>query len=69
MEQQGAAGLRERQIATFVQNDEVLAGEDIGESPAPIRIDLGLELIDEIDDVEESHSRTVTDTSACDGDS
>ena len=54
VEQQLAAGLGEWQIAQFVENDEVEAGEIIGKPTLSARSALGFEAIDEIDGVEET---------------
>jgi hypothetical protein len=53
VEQELAAGLGERQIAEFIEDDEVHAGQMICESPLPAAAGLGLEWVDEIDDVVE----------------
>ena len=50
------AGLSEREIAEFVEDDEVEASEIIGKSSLPTGAGLSLELIDEIDGGEESSS-------------
>ena len=50
------AGLGEGEIAEFVQNDEVEAGEIIGESSLAAGAGLSLELIDEIDGCVEAPS-------------
>jgi hypothetical protein len=46
MEQQLSAGWGEGQIAEFVEDDEVEAGEMIGDAALPTRAGLGLELVD-----------------------
>lgn len=56
MEEKLAAGLGEREIAKFVENDEVLASQTIGDPPLSSATGLGLEPVDEIDDVEEAPS-------------
>jgi hypothetical protein len=48
MEEQLPAGLSEGQIAEFVENGEVLAGEVIGDSSLPPCACFGLQAIDEI---------------------
>jgi hypothetical protein len=53
VEEQLAAGLGERQVAEFVEDDEVEPGEVVGEAALPSGPCLGLELVDEVDDVEE----------------
>ena len=54
MEQQLSAGLGERQIAQFVEDDEVETREIIGEPSLAAGARLGFEAIDEIDGVEET---------------
>ncbi len=49
MEQQLPAGLREGEIAEFVEDHEVEAREVIGESSLAAGAGLSLELVDEID--------------------
>ena len=68
VEQELAAGLGEGQIAEFVENDEVEAGQMIGEPPLPSVAGLGLQLVDEIDDVVEPAAGAGTDAGAGDGD-
>src|SRR5271165_932197 len=53
-----AAGLRERQVAELVEDDEVHAGEIIGHAALASRACLGLELVDEIDGGEEAAARS-----------
>ena len=57
VEQQLAAGLGEWQIAQFVENDEVEAGEIIGKPTLSARSALGFEAIDEIDGVDRVNRR------------
>jgi len=64
MEQQLPAGLREWQIAEFVENDEVRAREIIGEPPLPAATGLGFKPVDEINGVEEAAPRTGPDTAS-----
>ena len=51
MEQELAAGLGEWQISEFIEDDEVHAGQLIGEPALPSVTGLGLEPVDEIDNV------------------
>ena len=51
VEQELTAGLSERQIAEFIEDDEVDAGQLIGEPALPAVAALGLEPVDQIDDV------------------
>jgi len=50
--------MSEREIAEFVEDDEVHAGEVIDDATGPAGAGFGLELLDEIDDVEETAPRT-----------
>jgi hypothetical protein len=61
VEQQLAARLGEGQIAEFVGDDEVDPREIVGHAALPAGAGLGLELVDEIDDVEEAAASTVMD--------
>jgi hypothetical protein len=54
VEQQLAAGLGERQLAEFVENDEVHPSQAIGEPALPAITGLEFQPIDEIDDVVET---------------
>ena len=56
MEQQLPAGLGEGEIAEFVEDHEVEAGEIIGEPSLAACAGLGLELVDEIDGCVEAPS-------------
>jgi hypothetical protein len=68
VEQQLSAGLGERQIAEFIENDEVEAGEIVGDASLATGSALGLELIDEINCGEEAPTRSRPDAAARDGD-
>jgi hypothetical protein len=57
-----------RQIAKFIKNDEVEAGEIIGEPSLAACTALGLELIDEIDGGEEATARSSSNAASGDGD-
>jgi hypothetical protein len=54
VEQQLAATLGKWQIAQFVEDHQVDACQPVGDAAGPTELDLGLELVDEIDDVEEA---------------
>jgi hypothetical protein len=56
------------QIAEFVEDDEVDAGEIIGDPALPSGACLGLEPIDEIDGGEEAAARSRSDAASRDGD-
>ena len=68
VEQELAAGLSERQIAEFVEDDEVHAGQMIGEPALPCVAGLGLEPVDEIDDVIEPATCAGSDAASGNGD-
>ena len=53
VEQQLSASLRERQIAEFVEDDEVLAIEIVGQASLASGAALGLKPVDQINDIEE----------------
>jgi len=61
MEPQLPTSLGERQIAEFVENDEVEAGEIIGEAPLASGSSFGLEPVDQIDGIEEPTARSGAD--------
>jgi hypothetical protein len=52
VEEQLAAGLSEEQIAQFIKHHEVLAPELSGHASLPTGTGLGLEPVDQVDDVE-----------------
>ena len=64
MEQELAAGLCEGKIAQLVENDEVYAGQMFGEPALSSVAGLGLEPVDEIDDVVEATAGTIADTAS-----
>ena len=63
-----AAGLGEGEIAEFVENDDIEAGEIIGNAALTSSAALGFELVDEIDGGEEPPARSRSDAVARDGD-
>ena len=70
MEQQLAAGLGERQVAEFVENDEVHPGQMLGDTTLPsIAGILDLQAVDEVDHVVEPAAGTRSDAASgdCDG--
>jgi hypothetical protein len=67
MEQELASSLGEGPIAELIKNDEVEAGEIIGEPPLSSGTRLGLEPVDEVDGGEEAATRAGTDARAGDG--
>src|ERR1700722_13927864 len=67
-EQQLCAGLAERQIAEFVDHDEIVAQQSLDDASALSRRLFLFELIDEIDEVEEAASRPRADDRRGDGD-
>ena len=68
VEQELAAGLGEGQIAEFVEDDEVHAGEVVGHAALPAGAGFGLEPVDQVDDVEEAAAGAIADTGPGDGD-
>ena len=68
MEEQLPARLCKWEVAEFVENGEVLTGQVIGNSALPAVAALGLEPIDQIDDVEEPAACAAADATASDRD-
>ena len=62
------AGLSERQIAEFVEDDEVHTRQMIGETALPPVTCLGLEPVDEIDHIVESAAGAGADATSGNGD-
>jgi hypothetical protein len=60
--------LGEGEIAEFIEDDEVEAGEIIGKASLAAGARLGLELVDEIDGCEESAARPGADAASRDRD-
>jgi hypothetical protein len=50
VKQQLAADLSEREVAEFVENDEVHSREIFGEPPLPASAGFALQAVDEVDD-------------------
>src|SRR6266566_7155773 len=68
MEQKLAAGLRERQVAELIEDDEVQPGQMLGDTTLPSVTGFGLEPIDEVDHVVKPTSGTGSDAASGDGD-
>ena len=68
VEEQLAAGLGEGQVAELVEHDEVHAAEMVGDASLAAGAGLGLELVDEVDDVEEAAAGAAADAGAGDAD-
>jgi hypothetical protein len=68
VEQQLSAGLGERQIAEFIENDEVETREIIREASLASSARLRLKPVDEIDGGEEAAARSGADAASRDGD-
>src|SRR3954453_9947361 len=66
MEQQLTLG--EGQIPQFVQHDEIDAGELVGEPTRPSGPGLGLQAVDQVDEVEEAGTSAATHAVGGDGD-
>ena len=67
VEQQLPAGLGERKIAELIEDDEVQAGEIIGEPSLAACPPFGLKAVDQINCVEESAARPCAYTASRDG--
>jgi len=69
MEQKLATGLSERQVAEFVEDDEVHPGQMLGDTTLPSVTGLDLQAVDEVDDVVEAPAGTGTNAASgdCDG--
>src|SRR4029077_2700169 len=65
-EEQGAASLSERQVAEFVEDDEVEPGQIIGKPSLPAGASFALQPIDEIDNSVKAASCASADTSPSD---
>ena len=68
VEEKLTAGLGEREIAEFVEDDEVHLGEMVGDAPLPPGARLVLELVDEIDGGEEPSARSGANAASRDSD-
>ena len=68
MEEKLPTRLRKGQIAEFIEHHEVLAREIVGHASLPAGAGLGLELVDQVDDVEEAAAGAIADRGAGDGD-
>ncbi len=68
MEEELSTRLGEGQIAEFVENDEVHAGEVIGDPSLPAVAGLRLQPIDEIDDIVEATTRAGANAASRNGD-
>jgi len=68
MEEELTAGLGEGQIPEFVEDDEVEAGEIVGDASLASSPAFGLELIDEIDGGAEAPARSCPDAAPRDRD-
>jgi len=68
MEQQLAAGLGERQVAEFVEDDEVHPGQMLSDTTLPSVAGLDLQAVDEVDHVVEATAGTGSDAASGNGD-
>jgi hypothetical protein len=68
MEEQLPAGLGEGKIAEFIEDDEVEPGKMIGNAALPAGTGLGLEPVDQVDDIEEAPACAVADERTGNGD-
>jgi hypothetical protein len=69
VEQELPAGLTERQITQLVDDDKIVAQELLGQSAAATCGLFLFELVDQVDEVEESAAGAAADASASDADS
>src|SRR6202022_5124351 len=67
MEQKLATGLSERQVAEFVEDDEVHPGQMLGDTTLPAVAGLDLQAVDEVDHVVEAPAGTGSDTASGNG--
>src|SRR5207344_1665338 len=67
VEQELATGLSERQVAEFVEDDEVHPGQMLGDTTLPSVAGLDLQAIDEVDHVVEATAGTGSDAASGDG--
>src|SRR6202047_1244638 len=68
VEQELAAGLSERQVAEFVEDDEVHSGQMLGNTTLPSVAGLDLEAVDEVDYVVEAAASAGSDAASGNGD-
>ena len=68
MEEELAAGLSEGQIAEFVEDNKIDAGEIIGEAALPAGAGFALQPVDEVDDSVKAASGAAADAASRDGD-
>ena len=68
-QQRNATGLSEGKVAELVEHDEVLAGEVIGNAALAAIAALGLEPVDEIDNIVEPAAGAGADAASRNGDS
>lgn len=66
MEQQLAAGLREGEIAEFVEDQEVEAAEQVCRAPLSVGAGFGIELVHQVHDIEEAPPFAASDAGPCD---
>src|SRR5438105_15141203 len=67
MEEQLSASLSEGQIAQFVEDDEVEAGQVIRKPPLPAGARFGFEPVDQVDDIVEAATGATADAGPGDG--
>ena len=68
MEEELPAGLGEGQVAELVEDDEVAANELFCDTPLAPGAELGLEVVDQVDDVVAAAAGALSDAGAGDGD-
>src|SRR3979411_736813 len=68
MEQKLATGLGEREVAEFVEDDEVHPGQMLGDTTLSSVAGLDLQAVDEVDHVVEAAASTGSDAASGNGD-
>ncbi len=68
MEQELSACLGEWQVSQLIEDQEIETGDQIGGPALPVCARLGIQLVDQIDDIEEPSPGSVADTSPDDAD-
>src|ERR1700724_3984807 len=68
MEQKLATGLSKRQVAEFVEDDEVHPGQMLGDTTLPSVTGLDLQAVDEVDHVVEAAASAGSDAASGNGD-
>ena len=67
MEQELPSGLRKGQIAKFIEDQEVETGDQFSGSALALSTGFSIQLVDQIDDIEESPAPAIADTGTRNG--